>query len=88
MLSLSLAFDTTAPESLHIRNGSHEPMLTFHADDVRRNLAAPLPMTRQMEDRIQSLGPALPVIHKWMLWVGVFLDIACKVRLAHCTYKQ
>lgn len=79
MLTLSLALETSAPESHHIRNGSNEPVPTFHADDVRKHLTAPLPMTRQMEDRIQILGPNLPMVHKWMLWVGVLLDIACKV---------
>ncbi|GMH36591.1 hypothetical protein BSKO_04464 [Bryopsis sp. KO-2023] len=68
-------------KSGHSRNPSCEPLLDGRRSELHRHLSAPLPMSRQMEERIQTLGPALPVTHKWLLWVGIFLDIACKISL-------
>ena len=48
----------------------------------RAALAAPLPLTREVEARIQSLGTELPATHKAVLWAGVGLDVASKASLA------
>eukprot|EP00884_Botryococcus_braunii_P010525 jgi/Botrbrau1/19474/Bobra.0338s0091.1 len=41
----------------------------------------PIPIRRDMEARIQSLGTELPTAHKAILWVGIILDICSKASL-------
>ena len=45
---------------------------------ARAALAAPLPLARDLEARIVSLGAELPATHKAVLWAGVGLDVASK----------
>jgi glutathione S-transferase len=48
---------------------------------ARAALAAPLPLARDLEARIASLGAELPTTHKAVLWAGVGLDVASWPRL-------
>lgn len=54
---------------------------------ARAALSAPLPLTREIEARIQSLGTELPATHKAVLWVGVVLDVASKASLCAQLYR-